>query len=1376
MAEATSKTSHRYEQSTTADLDGTQQNLHAPSADTLLNPEAHFDFDEVSLETYESDAIAARSISTSHEEVRHFQPVDICLEATEIESSPRQIPERTLHLNLIGSGNHRSGEGIESCSPVQVSPDDIELQHFAEPCTGTRSTDRLAAPPDLPAPRISVSDAQQQSSSALRPHGKSCPERSLSNYKPIALRWPFQVFLLAIVIAMFAFLEYQIHDLPPLRYKALQMGQQEDTGFRQALLTTSTSVFSTLNTPVIEARPLPKSLLVAPTPAARVGKATILARDSPEPTARLRIMAPRPDETLYPSPQPPVTAFCGWGRPYWNISEYQHYNLWDALPSYHWHVALEELIPVFTTTDPSWCPCTMGAGFQGNWPWGWPDLPMWDTHDEGCKSVMNVICSFNYYKVHTWSPKPPSAYQFRTDLKLVSSRKERGMYGVSIEHRALDPMTTPPSSIHAFWGYPRTDSNNDVMFPLEVRTARLEQQDVFGNRVERDEIASFPVNYRWMADSLRTEYANGALDITPCSTDMLEVWWYQDTLGTCTETPSSYTTVWWTLPFGKPATSNMLETQSNSAVPGYASLGTDTSHDIKTHTSESNPPSTLANQEERPTTTFDDITAIETAKTSERLTSLRRFMTKQISATKEGEHTSLQSAPSKTETQGPAAISSPKPEATSTVVSGTIAETKVPFTRGYSPSVTRISFVTSNQQKEQEQSSELGLPPIVLANKVVSPDTSLPNLPTSIRTRAGDIFSHDVVISRIAQASGDDVTIKSALKTKATVFVDTVISQILEQESRPVVNLYISSVSKPIPAKDLTTLSLDQFLLIQGEDTTKKEINGSSESTTRMATSQEASTPTFEVSSSSTDTAQPHPMPPNPIGPIPPEVRGSFFNLRSEADYLMASLIPVLLATLLGIPVQIAVSSLNAILPFRALAQESGALADDSLHLSSNSWLAPLIACKFLHRFKDPLPLLNVLLGLLSTILIPLSAETIRLEFTSINCKAFNRVCAFGLRKAGVPMRVAEGVLVAIAMLVIAIGVLLSRWKSRVATEPWSIAAMAGLLSNAEVRELLRSLPGREDGGYLRDSQIAGVLAGRRYRLGFSTSRMGDDEHSAYGIEVCPVVDDTTPIKPTIKDPPTRVADSSTPKKKFWHMKPATKELLVATITLFFIAGLLILILYYENTILDTPFERFMDSQSFGVRILFTSFGTIVSGCWDYFFSQISRSQIYHRLSTSPQPARTSILISPPSSIFTGLWQFARSRDILPFNIAFAALLAKFTPILFSNIPYMVVVLVVMVYVGWKKPRCLPVGTDTIVGCMYYLVESEMLSDFEGMGVMGRKERDRLVRDMERLYYLGRGRRVGELGGGDDGMGRVAVDYLVADPGVERKGGVEIAD
>ena len=49
--------------------------------------------------------------------------------------------------------------------------------------------------------------------------------------------------------------------------------------------------------------------------------------------------------------------------------------------------------------------------------------------------------------------------------------------------------------------------------------------------------------------------------------------------------------------------------------------------------------------------------------------------------------------------------------------------------------------------------------------------------------------------------------------------------------------------------------------------------------------------------------------------------------------------------------------------------------------------------------------------------------------------------------------------------------------------------------------------------------------------------------------------------------------------------------------------GLLAVILYYNNTGGDTPFERFMDNQGFGVRFLFTTVGIGITFFWGSFFT-----------------------------------------------------------------------------------------------------------------------------------------------------------------------------
>lgn len=233
--------------------------------------------------------------------------------------------------------------------------------------------------------------------------------------------------------------------------------------------------------------------------------------------------------------------------------------------------------------------------------------------------------------------------------------------------------------------------------------------------------------------------------------------------------------------------------------------------------------------------------------------------------------------------------------------------------------------------------------------------------------------------------------------------------------------------------------------------------------------------------------------------------------------------------------------------------------------------------------------------------------------------------------------------------------------------------------------------------------------------------------------------------------------------------------------------------------------------------------------------TDISEPQIYHQLAASPttsspssdtdvgttekgssstestttpqkgHPAQTSILLTTPFNIFTGIYRsfpsskiFSRFRSpnnnseiyptpkgqTLTFHVSLATLLAKFTPILLSNIPfsnavtwkiheactwlsvaflsYMVLVLVVSLVLPYKelvmaklKQLCwwgetesgqltkqegvyMPLKADTIAANMYYLCHSErMARDFEGMLEMPTKERDKMVCRMGRRYFFG---------------------------------------
>ena len=348
-----------------------------------------------------------------------------------------------------------------------------------------------------------------------------------------------------------------------------------------------------------------------------------------------------------------------------------------------------------------------------------------------------------------------------------------------------------------------------------------------------------------------------------------------------------------------------------------------------------------------------------------------------------------------------------------------------------------------------------------------------------------------------------------------------------------------------------------------------------------------------------------------PHGPVPPQAHSAFYNLRSEAAYLMVSVIPVLLTTVLSIPIQVFASSLSCMLPFRALGFPGGATAKESLCLSRNPSLlsSQVVSFRFVKQFRDPLPLLSMILGTLSLILVPISSEVLLLEFTS-DCgggrASFLRVCAYGLRKSGGLIRVAEGLLVAMALLVIAIAFLLVRWRSGVTTDPWSIASMASLLTaDSEVCRLLRSIPAPTQDNVREhsDVEMRKVLEGVRFRLG-SLTTPASDTIPTLGIEVVPISkQDKQPIQLTSRDPPRRQAKPINERRSIFKLSPRIKKDCIRFLALLFTLGLLILILVYENTIApDTPFEAFMNSQSFGVRILFAIFGIIISTFWNYYF------------------------------------------------------------------------------------------------------------------------------------------------------------------------------
>jgi hypothetical protein len=146
----------------------------------------------------------------------------------------------------------------------------------------------------------------------------------------------------------------------------------------------------------------------------------------------------------------------------------------------------------------------------------------------------------------------------------------------------------------------------------------------------------------------------------------------------------------------------------------------------------------------------------------------------------------------------------------------------------------------------------------------------------------------------------------------------------------------------------------------------------------------------------------------------------------------------------------------------------------------------------------------------------------------------------------------------------------------------------------------------------------------------------------------------------------------------------------------------------------------------------------------------------YHLLSSRPQYARHSILLSPPTNAFSGIYSGIRRHHSFLAIVGLTSVLSEFLTIFLANVPFRVTqtflvarictwsavgILCVMVlvvagsfFVKWPH---MPLDPSTIAGAMYYVCDSWMGESFEGTSVMERRERDWKVNEMGLRYEFG---------------------------------------
>ncbi|KAM7213946.1 hypothetical protein V8F06_010645 [Rhypophila decipiens] len=1344
-----------------------------------------------------------------------------------------RLPVPPIRLQLSDRRNdEREAEGrtMYKSSPypsrngprLEMSDHDLELQAIMvpRPPSRTKSTDQLV-PKDDPAQRDESSTANPRFLDEQPPAEKAHPANTtgqVPDWKPVSIRWPFQILLLVIMAGLVAFFEYQAHDLPPVQYTMIQLeppaeGQRLEQGAVNATTTPSQPhvPLSTQPSPGVKASSLPTPTSSSDIPSFAKPKIMVAApvpAPTPEPD-------PRPPEDAYPRPPILISTRCGYKKPEWLI----YREMFVRNPK----MILKQVIPTFFTDDESWCPCyldlkpwtnTSEVTWSGDWGNGMYVIRTSSTRtevlitkalafDKECQTIMSMVSQHNNRYINDFlDGRAGSCYHPNGDGHVMTimpgSLLLPGGEAITPSLFSTSTMTLTEQPVGvADWEWPKTDAQGNLQLLVDVRDVSsalfrslvpgdcvFQTYDAFGNTFNVPPYTGF-----WFAS-----YAT-------------------------TIRPNTLRRDWWTLPFSFTDAASSSSSATNSGPEKVQSL---TELPTTAH-STSSTPDILSSSMAMPSVVTDHPKSRSDMAMSSGGTSISGEPL--VIVPPSPTTTSLTSTPVETLTGSNSSSST----SVNIIASLRLSSTAFLMSTKQSPTLRTSSTSSKLAQGEQSMTSE------ALVNGTSSSEKTTAVNPSRTITISGEHTDMSAVASPTAANSNTTKSRTTPMTIHHSPNITVTLGRPLEGESHDDI---ITSSTNSIP----------QFTLQASKTNTSADFSSSSSLMgvipgiqTRIQpdptspSQAQATIPDPILANNTTATTADTPqLTEIPKGPIPPGAGSNFANLRSETDFFMASLAPVILATILSIAIQIFTSSISSMLPFRTLGNDSsdGAKSEDSLTLSRNTGIWGLTGFRLLSRHRDALCLINILIGLLAAALVPVSSEVIRLEFsqycgTDKEMRDFyavpevlpghSMVCAYGLRNSGPTMRLAEGIVGLMALMLCGMGYMIFRWRTGVGTEPWSIASMAALLvsSDHRIRHALLSMDpppnSRGEGFGKYSAEIRQAFHGKGFRIGWfnpqpEASRppatvTTPTQYGIYMVDESPCQDRAS-IRITTRDPRPQPASktnnqtspgraSRTPWLRHITVPPEHKETVILSTVLFLTTALLVLILYYESTIFpETKFEAFMNGQTFGVRILFTSLGTAATWFWDYYFSYTSSQAIYTRLFNHSQghsdgePARSSILLSPPTNVFLGIYQFfvllvtsntttarenrrGRLGKILhSLSIAIVALLAKFTPILFANIPFrdtvtfrmhevctwlavsvlscMVLVLGVSIWVNVRHEKIsLPVMPDTIVGGMYYVAGAAMLRDFEGMdlygvGGKGRKwERDKMVSAMGRRYGFG---------------------------------------
>ncbi|KAK4220874.1 hypothetical protein QBC38DRAFT_404250 [Podospora fimiseda] len=475
--------------------------------------------------------------------------------------------------------------------------------------------------------------------------------------------------------------------------------------------------------------------------------------------------------------------------------------------------------------------------------------------------------------------------------------------------------------------------------------------------------------------------------------------------------------------------------------------------------------------------------------------------------------------------------------------------------------------------------------------------------------------------------------------------------------------------------------------------------------------------------------------------------------------YFLGSFLPTLLATFLAFPLTLIDIQAKRIQPYHALTRKGDSTVSNSLSLSLDGMINSFIAPHRLLFQGQPLIYLTSLLTWCTWLLVPLAAETIGLRVHG-NCSSVEiRGCAVELEISQKPLNALLVLLALMILVLILLLFVLKRWDTGVYSDPWSITGNASLMADVNVKAVVKTIG--EEKGKKGKSEGYPSLANQRFTLGVSSN-------GPYGIipfgeayEQLLPSDHSNPPKP-IQPQKTNPFKSLT---YAWRITSTFIHLLVLVLIAYY--------LHYLATHTSGPIPNIW--KGFGFRFLLAAVAQIISLFWSDLFTPISTITPFHLMSQTPQPPPKSILLTPSTNEFVGLYTSLKYRISFLGITATITLLSRFLPMVMTNIAYTnqqtypsflicsgmsiaILGLMSLTLIGSmlliKFPN-LPMEVRTVAGLGWYVVNAK---SYHGIFVNG--DRDRMMIEDEL------GLRIGY----DDGIGL----YVVVKNGMTSKTAVGI--